>query len=93
MGVLGATNADLLAKTKALESRVLVLEGWKTAVNSSLTTLASKIAALEAAGTVDLSAIESRLTTLENKTCPEQDRFAAIEADVAELQADHVPEP
>lgn len=50
---------------KELDNRVAALEGWKLVVDA-------KLDALQLGGTVDLSELEARLTTLENKICPHE---------------------
>lgn len=64
--------------------------------------LTARVVKLETAppGTVDLTAIETRLTDLENHLCPQEDRIAALEQSAASeaaaqnvLEADHIPTP
>ena len=84
----GVTNTQL-------ESRLRTIELWRTTITNALNVAVAaaisfslRVKALEdapAGGGVDYSAqiatLASRLTTLENKVCPQEGRIAAIEAD------------
>ena len=84
----GVTNTQL-------ESRLRTLELWRTNITNALdvavaaaTSLTLRVKALEdrpagADYSAQIAALASRLTTLENKVCPNEARIVAIEADHA----------
>lgn len=74
-----ATNAQL-------EARIRALETWKARVDIRLNIL-------ETAAPADLIVLEERVSTLEDKTCPQQDVLDNMEARLAVLDGDHVPTP
>ena len=82
----GVTNTQL-------ESRLRTIELWRTTITNALnvavaaaTSLTLRVKALEdqpagADYSAQIATLASRLTTLENKACPQESRIAAIEAD------------
>lgn len=69
-----------MATNRQLETRIAALE----------TCVAMLV---ETSGSVDLSAIESRLTALEQTTCPQQSVLDDMGARLTVLDGDHVPTP
>ena len=100
-----------MATNRQLEQRLIALESWRTTAGAQIANLATRVAALEAgtggSDATAIAALDARLDTLEAKTCVEQPRFAAIEAQLASnaakdateaaaqdvLESDHVPTP
>ena len=83
--ILGATN-------KQLDDRLKPIEADVAALVAGMQELASRVVALEAGGSVDVSALDARLTVLENKTCPQQSYLDQLEARLQVLELDHIPD-
>ena len=71
------------------------MESWKNLAETRIKALES-----ESGGSVNLSAIETRLAQLETTPCGQADRIAAIEAKASAeataqdaLESDHIPTP
>lgn len=80
----------MMATNAQLEARIKALEAWQK-------TATAQIQSLMTAPAVDYSAQITELTDaiaeLKNTTCPEAGRLSTIEAALAVLTDDHVPEP
>lgn len=80
---LGATNQQL-------STRLATLETWRKDVTNVITSLAGRIAALEASGggasAAELAALKARMDVIEAKVCPQESRIKALEDD-------HIPTP
>jgi hypothetical protein len=85
-----ATNAQL-------DARLRIVENWKTATIKGLADFEIRLRALEAApaGTdysAAIAALQKEVDALKLLTCPEAPRLDAIDAALALLAGDHVPE-
>lgn len=102
--LLGATNQQLEARVKSLETwRVAVaIDAYKSATKAILDALTARIVALEKAtgGTTDLGPLTAQVTALaaavaklQTTVCPQQSVLDNHEARLDVLDNDHLPTP
>lgn len=84
---LGITNEQLKTQLAAVTTRLTAAEVKLNSTAGSLAALTARVATLESSGggSAELAALKARMDAIEAKTCPQESRIAAIEAD-------HIPD-